>query len=185
MREDRRFRARVRRLRHRRPPRPRIPLALATLALAALGFAQFCTPVPRLVWNASASAPVGLYWLSRAAPARGDLVLAMLPPHVRQLAAERGYLPTNVPLVKQLAAVPGDVICALDGVVFVNGRAVAEQRQADHRRRPLPRWNGCRLLRADQVLLLMAGESDSFDGRYFGPVPCTGVLGRLVPLWRS
>jgi type IV secretory pathway protease TraF len=29
----------------------------------------------------------------------------------------------------------------------------------------------------------MAGAPDSFDRRYFGPVPLASVMGRLVPLW--
>jgi conjugative transfer signal peptidase TraF len=169
--------------RRRGSRRPRIPLALAGLGLAALGFATLAEPAPRLVWNASASAPVGLYWVSRSAPARGDLVLATLPPDARRLAAERGYLPVGVPLVKRLVAVSGDVVCAVGDAVFINGRHVAKRRERDPSGRALPRWTGCRVLAADEVFLLMAGVSGSFDGRYFGPVRRARIIGRLVPLW--
>ena len=163
--------------------RPRVPLALAGLGLAALGFAALAEPAPRLVWNASASAPVGLYWVSEAAPARGDLVLAALPPDPRRLAADRGYLPDGVPLVKRLAAGPGDVVCAAGDRVFVNGRHVARRREHDSLGRALPHWTGCHRLAAGEVFLLMTGVSGSFDGRYFGPVRGERILGRLVPLW--
>lgn len=171
----------TRRRRGRR--RPRVPLPLAGVGLAALGFATLAAPAPRLVWNASASAPVGLYWVSRTAPARGDLVLATLPPGVRRLAADRGYLSIGVPLVKRLAAVSGDVVCGVGDAVFINGRHVATRRECDSSSRTLPRWTGCRVLAADEVFLLMAGVSGSFDGRYFGPVRRARLIGRLVPLW--
>jgi len=171
----------TRRRRGRR--RPRVPLALAGLGLAALGFAVLAEPAPRLIWNASASAPVGLYWVSRTAPARGDLVLAELPLDVRRLAADRGYLPEDVPLVKRLAAIAGDVVCAVGDAVFVNGRHIANRRERDPSGRVLPRWTGCRVLAADEVFLLMTSVSGSFDGRYFGPVWRARIIGRLVPLW--
>jgi len=163
--------------------RPRVPLALAGLGLAALGFALLAEPAPRLVWNASPSAPVGLYWASRAAPARGDLVLATLPPDARRLAADRRYLPAGVPLVKRLAAVSGDVVCTVGDAVFVNGKYVATRRNRDSFGRVLPRWSGCCTLAADELFLLMADVSGSFDGRYFGPVRRARIIGRLVPLW--
>ena len=185
MREDRLLSSGVlrptRRRRGRR--RPRVPLVLAGLGLAALGFATLAAPAPRLVWNASASAPVGLYWVSRTAPARDDLVLATLPPDARRLAADRGYLPVGVPLVKRLVAVADDVVCAVGDAVFVNGTYVATRRNRDSFGRALPRWTGCRTLAADEVFLLMAHVRGSFDSRYFGPVRCATIIGRLVPLW--
>src|SRR5690606_17529782 len=84
--------------------RPHVPLALAGLGLAALGFAVLAEPAPRLIWNPSASVPIGLYWVDHAVPTRGDLVLADLPPDARRLAADRSYLPVGVPLVKRVAA---------------------------------------------------------------------------------
>ena len=169
--------------RRRRPRRPRVPLTLTGFGLAAIGFAALAGPVPRVVWNASASAPLGLYWVNDATPSRGDLVLAEPPGEARRLAAERGYLPEGVPLVKRLAALSGDIVCAVDDTVFVNGRSVARRLAHDGRGRPLPRWTGCRMLAGDELFLLMENVPDSFDGRYFGPTRGTTVLGRLVPLW--
>jgi type IV secretory pathway protease TraF len=31
--------------------------------------------------------------------------------------------------------------------------------------------------------LLMPGVPASFDGRYFGPIRASAVIGKLVPLW--
>lgn len=140
-------------------------------------------PAPRLIWNASASAPIGLWRVDPHARFRtGDMVLVRTPESVRRLAAARHYLPANVPLLKRIAARDGDDVCALGDAIFVNGTWVANRRIADKRGRPLPWWSGCELLRGGRVLLLMDAP-DSFDGRYFGPVDEASVIGKAVPLW--
>jgi type IV secretory pathway protease TraF len=40
----------------------------------------------------------------------------------------------------------------------------------------------CRTLRTGQVLLLNPAVPDSFDGRYFGILPASTLLGRASPL---
>lgn len=163
--------------------RPRAVLALSLLGLSLIGLAALARPAPWLVWNASASAPIGLYRVLPGETGPGDLVLVHTPDSVRQFAAERGYLPQNVPLVKRVAALGGDVVCAAGDAVSVNGRVVAERLARDRLSRPLPTWTGCQTLKPDDVFLLMEGAADSFDGRYFGPVPTADIIGRLVPLW--
>ena len=151
--------------------------------LSALVLAGNRTPL--LVWNATASAPVGLYLTVPIRHLRrGDLVLAMPGPDLAQLAAERRYLPLGVPLVKRVAALPGDVVCSVHRVIAINGRFVASALLQDGRGRPLPHWRGCLILMPGQVFLLMSGVRNSFDGRYFGPISRQAILGQLVPLWR-
>jgi conjugative transfer signal peptidase TraF len=163
--------------------RPRAVLALTLFGLGLIGLATLARPAPWLVWNASASAPIGLYRVLPDKPVRGDLVLVRTPSSVRQLAAERGYLPQNVPLVKRVAALDGDIVCAADDVISVNGRVVAERLARDRLGRSLPAWSGCHLLDDGEVFLLMEGASNSFDGRYFGQIPTAAIIGRLEPLW--
>ena len=171
-------------LRRRRGHRPRAILALGLLGLGAIGLPLLGRPAPLLIYNASASAPIGLYRVRPADPIqRGDLVLAHTPPSARGLAAERGYLPETVPLVKRVAAMAGDEVCVRDHAVSIDGRQVADQLGADAEGRPLPVWTGCRTLGPDEIFLLMPDVPDSFDGRYFGPVPVSAVVGKLVPLW--
>lgn len=165
----------------RRRGRRGVTLGLAALAL--LGVAAFADPAPRLVWNASASAPLGLYRVVAGKPARGDLVLVRTPEAVLWLADARGYLPADVPLIKRVTALSGDHLCAEGDAVSVNGRVVALRLAADGLGRPLPRWSACRALRGDELFLLMEGVPGSFDGRYFGPVRLSAVIGRLAPLW--
>ena len=161
-------------------------LAALTLAVTAFGLlATSASAIPsrRLVWNASASAPIGLYWRIDGRLQRGDLVLAWAPLWARRLAAERHYLPLTVPLVKRIAAGAGDVICATAWDIIINGEVVTQRLESDASGRALPLWTGCRKLSAGEFLLLMADVPDSFDGRYFGVTERPEIIGRLVPLW--
>ncbi|MES2046617.1 MAG: S26 family signal peptidase [Pseudomonadota bacterium] len=170
--------ARARRTRLRRRA------VLLGAGIGCLGLTIALPPLPRLVWNASASAPIGLYSVSPGAVLkRGDMVIAWPPAEARHLAASRRYLPSNVPLVKRVAGIAGDTICAVDRVVTVNGRPVAIRRAADAVGRPLPAWQECIRLGPGMVFLLMAETPDSFDGRYFGATLAQDVIGKATPLW--
>lgn len=162
--------------------------AVPSIALATLGCGIAATiatpPRPLLVWNASASAPMGLYYVGGADHiAEGDMVVARLAEPYRSLAAKRHYLPANVPLVKRVAAVPGDRICARGNLLFVNDRPVAARLGIDARGRAMPWWRGCVRLDGDQLLLLMTDSPASFDGRYFGASAHRDVIGRARLLW--
>ncbi|WP_106639766.1 S26 family signal peptidase [Allosphingosinicella vermicomposti] len=141
-------------------------------------------PRPRVVWNVSDSMARGPYWVRPDAPlARGDAVVAWLPPAARALAAERHYLPGNVPLVKKVAALEGDLVCAIGEALYINGRHAAARLHHDRRGRPLPWWTGCGRIAEGHYLLLMGEVPASYDGRYFGPVPGRAILGKAVLLW--
>nr|WP_286207876.1 S26 family signal peptidase [Hephaestia sp. MAHUQ-44] len=138
---------------------------------------------PRLVWNASASAPRGLYAVQAgAALHRGDMVIARMPERVRSLAAERRYLPSDVPLVKRVAALSGDRVCAVGDRISVDRRVIARRLARDAAGRTMPWWRGCGTLRGGAILLLNPAPA-SFDGRYFGPTQVSDVIGKAVPLW--
>jgi type IV secretory pathway protease TraF len=98
-----------------------ITLGLAVGGVALLGLSALPTPRPWLVWNASASAPIGLYRVVAGPVERGDWVLVRPPAEVAVLAAERAYLPLGVPLVKRVAALGGDAVCNRKGALFING----------------------------------------------------------------
>ncbi|TPI13050.1 S26 family signal peptidase [Mesorhizobium sp. B4-1-3] len=163
--------------------RARKAISATAIGLGLLAFTVFARPSPVLVWNASASAPIGLYRVVAGAPARGDLVLARAPDFTADLAAERGYLPRNVPLVKRIAALPREHVCAFNEAIIIGGKIVARRLATDTQVRALPWWNECRALSQDEFFLLNSEASRSFDSRYFGPVPAKHIIGRLVPLW--
>lgn len=164
----------------------RVGWAIACVGLmAALGATSVTAPRPRLVWNASASAPIGLYAVGDAADlARGDMVIARLPDEFRMFAARRHYLPANVPLVKRVAAIPGDKMCAVGARIFVNGRLIASRLARDGPGRVMPRWTGCARLAEGRYFLLMAESGASFDGRYFGVSEASDIVGKARLLWR-
>ncbi len=154
------------------------------LALALAG-TLIAAPRPRLLWNASASAPVGLYAVGDgAALARGDMVIARVPGEFRMMAARRHYLPANVPLVKRVAAASGDEVCAAGARVTVNGRLVARRLDRDGAGRPMPWWSGCAELAAGEYFLLMTDSPASFDGRYFGVSEAGDIVGKARLIWR-
>jgi conjugative transfer signal peptidase TraF len=138
----------------------------------------------RVVWNMTASAPIGLYIVRRDhALMRGDLVLAVPSPSIAKFAARRGYLLAGAPLVKRIAAMAGDTVCAQGNSIFIDGQSVAVRLSADGEGRPLPSWQGCRTLDQGEAFLLMEGVRTSFDGRYFGPTNISNIVGHLDALW--
>ena len=172
-------------LRAARVRRDTLRLRAVGLGLGAvlLGATIVAPPVPRLVWNASASAPIGLYLITPDAQIEsGDMVVARLPLRMRDLAAARHYLPSNVPLVKRVAAIAGDEICTLGANIYRDGRWIAARKSVDGRGRAMPRWQGCHILRGGQVFLLMDAP-DSFDGRYFGITEPSDVIGKARLIW--
>jgi conjugative transfer signal peptidase TraF len=138
----------------------------------------------RLVWNVSASVPTGLYAVRPEAPLRPGVLAAVMPPEpLATWMVEGGYLGRGVPLIKRVEALPGQRVCRNGMDVTVNGRLRALARPADRFGRPLPRWSGCVVVGEDQLFLLNADHPSSLDGRYFGPLPRSTVLGRATPLF--
>jgi conjugative transfer signal peptidase TraF len=159
-----------------------VAIVASVIAIAALA-APLSHP-PRLIWNATASAPIGLYEVrSQSIFVRGELVLVRPPQWVRIFAAARGYLPNTVPMVKRIAAENGDIVCRDEDAITINGRVVAQALLADRVGRALPTWSGCHRLCEGEIFLLMDSVRASFDSRYFGPVPTTAIIGKVVPLW--
>ena len=159
----------------------------AVLSLCAAGCVLIAVSIAgilptKLVWNASISVPVGLYFVSHTSPKQSDLVLATLPEHARRMADRRGYLPSKVPALKRIVALAGDTVCRFGRVVFVNGSPLAKAKHNDARGLQMPRWRGCFKLGSGQVFLL-GDHPDSFDGRYFGVGDQANIHGVAQPLW--
>ena len=157
-----------------------VTAAATGLLVAALG----TKPVPRFVWNASESVPIGLYSVQRADSLLvADLVVAVPPENLATRLAEGGYLPRGVPLIKRILALPGQTVCREKLMITVDGIEMGAARKRDRRGRVLPSWQGCRALAKGEVFLMNWDEPASLDSRYFGPLPVTAIVGRAVPLW--
>ena len=166
--------------------------ALSACGLAALAWAAFVSPLPRLIYNPSDSVAVGWYRIDpldhRTASlprplSVGSIVLVPLPAEAAALAAQRGYLPTRVPLLKRVGAVAPQHVCIVDALVWIDGVPVAAALAADRLGRPLPSWPQCRWLRPGELFLLSVTNPASFDSRYFGPVSASAVIGVAHPAW--
>lgn len=157
----------------------------SAVAITALIATLLWPPRPLLLWNASASSPVGLYYVGPAGEAGpDDMVVAWPPEAARQLGAERHYLPSNVPLVKRVAAAAGDRVCAVGEAVFVNGRLETLRRASDPSGRSMPWWTGCEDIAGGDLFLLTPDVSEAFDGRYFGVTRRQQIVGSARLLWR-
>lgn len=160
----------------------RTTLLWAGLFSAGFAAVALLSPRPRLMWNASASAPVGLYRIvGDTAPRLGDLVAIVPPPATARMMATRHYLPLGVPLMKHVAALPGQQVCRVGAVIWVDGHRVAIAKSHDRLGRHLPSWQGCHRIPADELFLLNP-VPDSLDGRYFGPMPAAGLIGTAIPV---
>lgn len=167
-------------------PRAWTPLIVGAAASAVTLLTLWRDPPLKLLWNASASAPLGLYWIVPASEiARGDLLVIRPPQPLAILLAERGYLPLGVPLLKPAAALSGQRVCRTGGAILIDGKALAHALARDRHGRDLPVWRGCRTIAPGEVFLLNPARPDSLDGRYFGPVAATTIVGRARPLWRA
>ena len=165
---------------------------LAAIGFAALAWASFVSPLPRLTYNPSDSVAVGWYRIDPLDHRAGSLpsslsvnsiVLVPLPAKAAALAAQRGYLPTRVPLLKRIGAVAPQEVCIADGIVRIDGAASATVLRADRLGRPLPSWQQCRRLAPGELFLLSVTNPASFDGRDFGPVSASAVIGVAHPVW--
>lgn len=157
---------------------------LAGTALIALPV--WNPPAVRVIWNASASVPVGLY---RIVPANHldvtDLAVVMPPDDLAVFLDERHYLPKSLPLLKRVLALSGTTVCRNGTEITAYGMTYGQARERDGQGRPLPVWQGCRTLHAGEAFFMNWDAPDSFDSRYFGPLPLTTVVGRAIPLWTT
>jgi conjugative transfer signal peptidase TraF len=141
-------------------------------------------PAPKLLWNASASVPIGLYFMHHVGVLYvGELLVVTPPEPLASFLDQRCYLPKGVLLLKRVVALPGHTVCRIQQTIFVDGVAIGDALGRDHLGRPLPVWQGCRLIAAGEVFLMNRQSRDSLDGRYFGPLPATTIVGRADPLW--
>ena len=164
--------------------KPRAILAAVCVATFVVLVSAFRHPAPRLIWNASASVPIGLYAVRPVdALYLSELVVVDPPKPLAGFLAARGYLPKGVPLLKHVLALPGQTICRSSSAITVDGVAVGFALDHDHLSRPLPVWQGCGVLAAHEVFLMNQQSEASLDGRYFGPLPASAIVGRADPLW--
>lgn len=114
-----------------------------------------------------------------------DLAVVMPPDDLAAFLDERRYLPRGLPLIKHVLALGGTTVCRTGTDILAYGAVYGTALASDTRGRPLPVWHGCRTLSAGEAFFMNWDSPDSFDSRYFGPLPVTTIIGRAIPLWTT
>ncbi|SCB39844.1 S26 family signal peptidase [Rhizobium multihospitium] len=154
---------------------------LAVIGIAATSAADMPT---KLVWNATASAPVGFYTIEPANRIEVPELVAIRPPEpLAGFMTDRGYVGRGVPLLKRVVGLPGQRVCRTGRAITVDDVEMGDALDRDRIGRALPVWQGCRVIATGQLFLMNWDVPDSLDGRYFGPIPASSVIGRALPLW--
>src|SRR5215831_12613621 len=157
-----------------RAPRSPSSLVLGVLVLAAVVSTRWVRV------NVSPSTPLGLYRLAAVAPplARGTLVVLPVPPAVQR------WHSAWLPLLKPIAALPGDLVCTSEAGLWIEGQAYGPV-YSEAGGAPLPRLQGCVRVPAGAVFLASPAPR-SLDGRYFGVTAIATLTAQAVPVltWR-
>ena len=157
-----------------------------TLAALMLAFSR--PAAAPLVYNDSASVPLGFWWRAGGpgTALRPGMVIGFRPP-----AAGRAYVAVHMPqylhdelILKYVVATAGARICRdAAGAFSVDGRVLGRALKADEHGNPLPAWRGCRTLPPGSVAVFSSRIPDSYDSRYYGAVPARDIKAVYRPLW--
>jgi conjugative transfer signal peptidase TraF len=141
--------------------------------------------------NLTPSYPLGLWRIEPLARpvAVGDRIF-ICPPQTPAFAlgVERGYVRTGTckggvsPLIKTVVALSGQRI-EIAGNVTIDGRVLphSEVRAVDAAGRALSPYSGGVVPAG--TLFLHSDFAGSYDSRYFGPIPASGLLGLAHPIF--
>jgi conjugative transfer signal peptidase TraF len=162
----------------------RLCTLVAACGAAALVLASGHRPSPLYVWNASESVPIGLYRVRAVGRLELSELVAVQPPEpLAALLDLNGYLPNGLPMLKRVLALSKQTVCRTGRTIFVDGIEAGAARERDGQGRRLPDWQGCRVIHEDEVFLMNWQSAGSFDGRYFGPISRSAVIGQALPMW--
>ena len=159
------------------------------LALGTLTSVLIIPAVAGVRLNHSPSLPVGLYMVT--SDRRADLVEFCPTEPYASLAIQRGYRgegscpDRGAPLMKPVAAHPGDFVEISSHGFVVNGKALPNSAplNVDTNGRSLQHWPfGKYRVETGTVWVISSYNRRSFDSRYFGPVPTISIRGRVRPL---
>jgi conjugative transfer signal peptidase TraF len=127
--------------------------------------------------------PEGWYWLLPIKHyERGEVVVFKPSQAVLQYLESHHWLASNRILMKKLYGLPGDEVCIRDSAVWVNGQKTVNVIADYAPGKALPQLQFCRQLQPSEYFLIGDRVANSFDSRYFGPVPQKAIIARAVPI---
>ncbi|HMM71622.1 MAG TPA: conjugative transfer signal peptidase TraF [Rhodocyclaceae bacterium] len=167
----------------------RAAIIVVTVAIPVLMLAAAYVAGYRL--NLTPSYPLGLWRIEalNRPIAVGDLVF-ICPPHTPgfEQARERGYVRRGScpgwlgPLIKTVVALPGQHIeIAVSVTIDGDGLPHSDVQPTDAEGRMLAPYSGGGVPAG--TLFLHSDFAGSYDSRYFGPIPASGLLGLARPVF--
>jgi len=162
------------------------------LVCMIFGFAALIAPTlwrvqACVVYNPSDSVARGRYRVTlQVGPDAlhvGNIVLARILESVAAFAAQRGYLPDGVPILKRIGALAPQSVCIREQVVRIDRDPVVTAQLHDGAHCALQIWAQCRPLAWGELFLLSNMNSVSFDSRYFGSIDAYAVNDLSRPWW--
>lgn len=149
----------------------------------------------KIAVNLTPSMPRGIYLLMPVKNlSRGSLIAACNPnKEAVALYVKRGYLPEShrcssgaAPIIKPIAAVPGDTVKLDDSGVSINDQHIdhSQIEDLDSNGHPIPHLlPGIISLANDHFFVMSTHSARSLDSRYFGPIQKMDVIGQVKPLY--
>lgn len=161
---------------------PLIVTAAALVGLAVLGPAWRSTEII-IVRNLSPSLPPGFYLVQPShSVSLGEIAVFRLPRDVLKKVGGRRWLAHPPLLIKPTAGVTGTRVCHESSAIWINGVRVGPTLLTDSDGLELPQIRGCYRIRRGWFLPLSNRIPNSFDGRYFGALPPSLLIGRAIPI---
>lgn len=162
------------------------PLIIVCVVFSFLAIIQVISSASgcRFFLNLTGSEPRGIYFLKSfdGTLQRGDLVFMKCPPGFEKFIYGRKWLPNEWSLLKTVRGIPGDSFCVSETDVSVEGKRFGPVFPFDRQGLPLPVLRGCWRVPPRHFLPIATGLDNSFDGRYFGAVPDSLIIGKAVPI---
>jgi len=137
--------------------------------------------------NISQSMQMGFYIKTRGAIHRGDIVALCLPNKYKKIGIGHNYIPKGdkcagaAPLIKEVIAIPLDTVELKDDKIVVNGiRYFYATVTQNSKGQPLDSYPRGVYVK-NGYWLIGTHAKNSWDSRYWGPLPRTYILYKLKP----
>lgn len=155
--------------------------AVGTLLLSRLAF--LASEVVLLI-NLSPSAPRGMYRIIPTEKFQHGQMVAFRPPQkLLDQLGPREWLNPTYPFIKPIGALPGDTVCSDQKVLKINSQYTVDIAEHDSNGVRLPSFSGCQVVIPGTFVPISQYSQRSFDGRYFGAIETSRILGAAIPIF--
>lgn len=100
-------------------------------------------------------------------PSRGDVIILEFPAD-----------PENRKFIKRVIGLPGEIIEIKDGSIFINNELLQEEYLDDNVN--IEPTIQALTLKSDEVYVVGDNRLDSYDSRFFGPLPVNHIVGKAT-----